>query len=831
MDESKELRAAELDLLAAHFAAGARSVLVTGPAGVGKSTLLAAVAAIEAVAVRSLRGCATAEEVARRIAQDLPLPAEAVTATGAVDPALLASAVAARPAHVFVLDDAEGLDADARAFLATVLAAAPAQRAVVASRIAPRLDGEHVVRLEPLAEDDAVALLVAGARRSAPDYAPDAAEEEALRGLARDLDGLPLALVLAAPRLPLLGATELARTLRAGAPGLAAEIEASIATLRASERALVEKLAFAEGFDLALVEKLGGTAAELEAIHACSLLSVTRASGRVRYALYESVREVVTSALVARGDGARVAVAYRAALADRAGTLAVAVREGSPTAYGELSALAESVIEAATGALAEGENDTAVTATLALDVVPAVAPRVVALVDRLLDAKVTPAQRAALLVARARARFQGGDLARGRSDVDAALVDAQGAPPFWVALAASKAALVRVQAGEESGELFARAERAASSSSDRWLRATLLRDRALAEMRSGRDAEARRLLEEALELEPYGDELGALVRGVLGQLHQHAGELDAALARFREAGAMAARSESHTLAAWAFATGGAVEMELGRFAEARSDLDSALRIATEQRAPSFVAVSVVMLAQLAHESGDPARATVLYQRAIPALLRVKQQRGAALALAACAAAEGALGRPDAARGLLAEARRELTSARPGDEVALDAFELAALGVDPAKATSIEERARAVPSSDELRFALRRMRVAPKSVPPPPPSAPAAALRVPADGAWFETEAGRVHLPERSPLRRVLAALLARRIEEPGATLTARQVFASAWPDERVLPSALANRVKVAVSTLRRTGLRPFLETAGSGYRLAAEAAIVVDARD
>lgn len=78
------------------------------------------------------------------------------------------------------------------------------------------------------------------------------------------------------------------------------------------------------------------------------------------------------------------------------------------------------------------------------------------------------------------------------------------------------------------------------------------------------------------------------------------------------------------------------------------------------------------------------------------------------------------------------------------------------------------------------------------------------------------------------MRRVLAALLDLRLRDPEATLSFREVFDAAWPGERALPTAIANRVKVAVSTLRKAGLKPFLETIGSGYRLAPGITIAIE---
>ena len=48
------------------------------------------------------------------------------------------------------------------------------------------------------------------------------------------------------------------------------------------------------------------------------------------------------------------------------------------------------------------------------------------------------------------------------------------------------------------------------------------------------------------------------------------------------------------------------------------------------------------------------------------------------------------------------------------------------------------------------------------------------------------------------------------------------MFAAGWPGDNVQPDAAVNRVRVAVATLRKLGLRPHLVTRGDGYMLAPE---------
>lgn len=75
----------------------------------------------------------------------------------------------------------------------------------------------------------------------------------------------------------------------------------------------------------------------------------------------------------------------------------------------------------------------------------------------------------------------------------------------------------------------------------------------------------------------------------------------------------------------------------------------------------------------------------------------------------------------------------------------------------------------------------------------------------------------VELEHHSTLRRVLLALARRRIDKPGAPSTWEELFAEAWPGERALPAAAKARVQVAVSTLRKLGLREALVTRDDGY--------------
>jgi hypothetical protein len=94
------------------------------------------------------------------------------------------------------------------------------------------------------------------------------------------------------------------------------------------------------------------------------------------------------------------------------------------------------------------------------------------------------------------------------------------------------------------------------------------------------------------------------------------------------------------------------------------------------------------------------------------------------------------------------------------------------------------------------------------------------LRVDRQGAWFEVDGGkRVELGRRGALRRILAALAAKRALEPERGLKQSDLAIIGWPGERVLVDAASTRVRVAIATLRQLGLRSHLLTSDEGYLL------------
>lgn len=97
---------------------------------------------------------------------------------------------------------------------------------------------------------------------------------------------------------------------------------------------------------------------------------------------------------------------------------------------------------------------------------------------------------------------------------------------------------------------------------------------------------------------------------------------------------------------------------------------------------------------------------------------------------------------------------------------------------------------------------------------------AATVEIGPHGRWFCCEGGEpVQLGHRPSLARVLAGLVRCHQDQPERVLAAAELVALGWPDERVSAKAGINRVYVAVSTLRKLGLRDAIHRTRSGYRL------------
>ena len=121
----------------------------------------------------------------------------------------IGEAISGRGQVLVVLDNFEQIVRFGSTTLGCWLKAAPDARFLVTSRERLRLEGEHVFPLAPLPEADGVALFQFRARAAGATLKDEEGEQAAIARIVAAVDGLPLAIELAAARAPLLSPTQL----------------------------------------------------------------------------------------------------------------------------------------------------------------------------------------------------------------------------------------------------------------------------------------------------------------------------------------------------------------------------------------------------------------------------------------------------------------------------------------------------------------------------------------------------------------------------------------------------------------------------------------------
>lgn len=265
-------RQAELRRLAEQLEAGTRLLTVLGPGGTGKTRLVRRYAMAwlgewpggvyfcDLSEARDLEGI----HFAVALALGVPLSKGDVGLQ-------LGHAIAGRGRCLVILDNFEQVQPHAPASVGHWLDHVVQARFIVTSRERLHLAGEVVAALDPLAlADDAIALFAARARAQQQDFVIVAGNRGAVAEIVRQLDGLPLAIELAAARVRVMSPAQMVLrmkdrfTLLAGARGVAARQS----TLRAAidwswdllapweQAALAQCSVFDGGFTLEAAEAL-----------------------------------------------------------------------------------------------------------------------------------------------------------------------------------------------------------------------------------------------------------------------------------------------------------------------------------------------------------------------------------------------------------------------------------------------------------------------------------------------------------------------------------------------------------------------------------------------
>ena len=316
---------------------GARLLTVLGPGGTGKTRLVRRHGRDRIDAGTHPPGgiwfCDLSEAfglpgMVHALASVLDVPLERQVGEGEAV-TRLGAALAGRGPTLLILDNFEQVVEHGPATVARWLELAPALRVVVTSRELLHLTGERVLDLAPLPAGDAAKLFLERARSARPGFDPRTEESVLIDRIVARLDGIPLAIELAAARCSVLSVASILERLQERfrlLAGRSRDRSPRQATLRGAidwswdllepwERgALATCSVFRGGFDLEQAERVirldrwpdaPWVLDVVQALRDKSLLrSQVLAGGGLRFGLYESVREYAREKLASEGDGA-----------------------------------------------------------------------------------------------------------------------------------------------------------------------------------------------------------------------------------------------------------------------------------------------------------------------------------------------------------------------------------------------------------------------------------------------------------------------------------------------------------------------------------------------
>jgi predicted ATPase/class 3 adenylate cyclase len=335
-----EETATVVDLLADH-----RLVTLTGFGGTGKTRLAVAVAA--EVGHRYPRGVFFVDlapltdggRVGVAAAEAAGMSAESLSGDGTIHER--AARAMAGQNLLLVLDNCEHLIDDVVEYLDHLLDLAGTPTVLATSREALEIDGEYQFRVRPFAVDDldtssvAVELFTQRAAAVGRDVEPS---DPAVQSICRQLDGLPLAIELAAARTAMLSPDELAvrltgqlevlssrRRQRGRHRSLEAVLDWSWNLLDAGARELLVQLgSFTGGWTLAAAEAVCDdptTVAErLQTLVSCSLVEPAEGSTGTQFRMLEPVRQLSLTHLSRGSDADRLEARHLGWLLESAST-------------------------------------------------------------------------------------------------------------------------------------------------------------------------------------------------------------------------------------------------------------------------------------------------------------------------------------------------------------------------------------------------------------------------------------------------------------------------------------------------------------------------------
>jgi len=867
--------------LAAKVDAGARVITLFGPAGIGKSALavaLARVAGDEPVVVAELAEVTDRTGACSAVARVLGVQLDPRR-----DPSEHMTAVLRAHKRMIVVLDACDRAVDAVAeLLRGWIGASPSTIFVVTSRELLGLPEEHAYEVGPLAlpapgehHSDAVDLFLARVERTRRE-ALRSADPEVVADIVRRLEGIPLALELAASRMAVLSPIELRarltsrlgvltsrlRTEHPHQRTMRAAIEWSWTLLEPYEQTTLRQLSvFCGGFDALGAEAVidlsahRGAPRVMDVVQSLRAKSFVRGEERgddVRLSLYEIIRELGAEALRDAGEEASAIGRHAAHFVTQSEKWVAAIgssREGDVLV--ELSTELDNLVAVHTRALDGLTRSVEAAFRILVHLEPVMgtwltAHASLALLDRALasdSASGVPGElRCEVLLVRARIlQIMGRPAAQESATEALSLARSERSGRLEGSALARLGSIEMTSGNARRGSERLRVAVGILSAHDRRLTANALTTLGTALRMAGDVEEARMAHEEALAIRArLGDERGAgLDLACLAALLLQQGQLEQSRMLLEDALVRSARFEDRYARAYAVGVLASVLAEQGKLDEATDRYDEAIgeleKLGDRRLYAGFLGYSAVVC-QLA---GAPAEAAERYRAALSILREQGDRLHEGLFAGAASSVAWSLDNADEAESLYGVAHDRLgelsTSVSPRLTAVLPLhlghrdlwLQRAALRAGDDRAAKqhlaaaharMTEAALRVDDHDDLRIAKRLLQHAVEGRLPLPSGV--GQVDVGPGALWFKVGSGpRVDLRKRRALRLVLEALIEGYARAPGVPVSTQALVEIGWPGEKMRAEAGLSRLYVTIRSLRELGLRSALLRQDGGYLL------------
>ncbi len=632
-------RKRELDAIASTFADGARLVTLLGPGGAGKSavalhygvTARPAYATEGGVWICDLTEARDADGVIASVGRALSVSL-APGASSADAVAQIGHALAGRGKMLVLFDTFEHVVGAGPQTVAAWMGIAPDARFLVTSRERLKLDGEQVIELSslslpqegrPVTDSEAVQLFTQRAKAVRASFSISKADEPVVAQIVQELDGIPLAIELAAARMAVLTPAKLLERLPRRFELLAGakrEVSSRQATLRGAiewswnllpaweQRALAQASVFRGGFSLESAEAvidlsgLDGSPMVFDVVQSLRDKSLLRAweppdlPGELRFAAYVNVREFAAEKLEQSGARAEAERRHAEHFVEASGPWIAGAnrREGLELRKRialELDNLQELLRRAGTPN-PKAPADPATRAVWAL--------------------------HAALAIGQIAARIpMKAHLANLDLAVGAAAHD--GVERTLLARVLEMRGRARRLAGrvDESLEDLEEAKSLSRQAGDRALEAQVLVQVGTSFQAKGESEDAREAVQKALLLarEAKDTEREGLAFGYLGTVLHVSGDLDRGMECYQRSLHLLRSAGNVWMEAAMSANFGAFLLQVGRYEEARAILQKGLQLAREVGERNFEANALGLIATLFHLQERYEEALIFYDQA------------------------------------------------------------------------------------------------------------------------------------------------------------------------------------------------------------------------